>query len=65
MPPSVLTSDDRDMVVSALESKPNFTDPQVKALYNWCLQLLTALFNYITYFIGDNSDCTVEQVLID
>ena len=27
-----------------------------KALYNWCLRLLTALFNYITYFIGNNSD---------
>ena len=58
MLPSVLTSDDWDVVVKALESKPTFTNPQVKALYNWCLRLLTVLFNYVTFFIGDNSDRT-------
>lgn len=56
MPPSVLISSDRDIVTSALESKPKFTDPQVTALYNWCFRLLTALLNYVTYFIGDNFD---------
>jgi len=54
--PSVLTSEDREVVVSALESKPKFTDPQSVALYNWCFHLLTALLNYVTYFIGDSSD---------
>jgi len=58
MPPSVLHSDDRADVVSALASQPKFTDPQVKALYNWVLRLVTALFNYVSYFIGDNSDRT-------
>ena len=58
MLPSVLISSDHDIVNTALELKPNFTDPQVKALYNWCLWILTALFNYVTYFIGDNSDRT-------
>jgi len=56
MPPSVLISDDYDVVTKALDSKPNFTDPQTKALYNWVLRLLTALFNYVIYFTGDNSD---------
>jgi hypothetical protein len=56
MPPSVLISDDRDVVTSALESKPKFTDPQSIALYNWCFQILTVLLNYVTYFIGYNSD---------
>src|ERR1700679_3137823 len=54
--PSVLISSDRDIVTSALESKPKFTDPQVTALYNWCFRLLTALLNYVTYFICDNFD---------
>jgi hypothetical protein len=58
MPPSVLHSDDRADVTSALASQPKFTDPQVKALYNWVLRLVTALFNYVSYFIGDNSDRT-------
>jgi hypothetical protein len=56
MPPSVLISDDYDVVTKALDSKPKFTDPQSIALYNWCFRLLTALFNYVTYFIGDNAD---------
>ena len=56
MPPSVLTSGDRADVESALASLPKFTDPQVKALYNWVLRLVTALFNYVSYFLGDNAD---------
>ena len=56
MPPSVLTSNDRADVESALASQPKFTDPQVKALYNWVLRLVTALFNYVSYFLGDNAD---------
>ena len=56
MPPSVLISDDRADVESALASLPKFTDPQVKALYNWALRLVTALFNYVSYFLGDNAD---------
>ena len=56
MPPAVFISDGRDHVVSAFASKPKFTDPQTIALYNWCLRLLTALFNYVTYFLGDSSD---------
>jgi hypothetical protein len=56
MPPTVLHSDDRADVQSALESQPKFTDPQSKALYNWVLRLVTALFNYVTYFLGDSSD---------
>ena len=65
MPPSVLTSNDRDVVQAALESTPKFIDPQCIALYNWCFRLLTALFNYVTYFIGDNSDrtdCLIREV---
>lgn len=58
MPPSVLVSDDRADVESALASKPRFTDQQTIALYNWCLRLITALFNYVSYFLGDNSDRT-------
>jgi len=58
MPPSVLTSNDRADVESALASQPKFTDPQVKALYNWVLRLVTALFNYVSFFLGDNSDRT-------
>ena len=58
MPPTVLTSDDREAVASALASEPRFTDPQTIALYNWVVRLVTALFNYVTYFIGDNSDRT-------
>lgn len=54
--PSVLISDDRADVESALASKPRFTDPQVTALYNWALRLITALFNYVSYFLGDSSD---------
>lgn len=53
MPSTVFISDRRD---DALASKPKFTDPQTVALYNWCLRLLTALFNYVTYFLGDSSD---------
>jgi len=56
MPPSVLVSDDRADVESALASKPSFTDPQSRALYNWCLRLVTALFNYVSFFLGDNAD---------
>jgi len=56
MPPSVLISSDRADVESALASQPKFTDPQVKALYNWALRLVTALFNYVSYFLGDNAD---------
>lgn len=56
MPSSVLTSDSREEVESALASKPRFTDPQTTALYNWCFRLLTALLAYVTYFIGYNSD---------
>ena len=56
MPPSVLISNDYDVVKQALESKPKFIDAQTIALYNWCFRLLTALFNYVTFFIGDNSD---------
>ena len=56
MPPSVLVSDDRADVESALASKPSFTDPQSRALYNWCFRLITALFNYVSFFLGDNAD---------
>ena len=52
----MLISDDRADVESALASLPKFTDPQVKALYNWALRLVTALFNYVSYFLGDNAD---------
>ena len=65
MLPSVLTSDDRDVVQAALESKPKFINPQCITLYNWCFRLLTVLFNYITYFIGNNSDqtnCLIQEV---
>jgi len=62
MPPTVLTSDDRADVQSALASQPKFTDPQAKALYNWVLRLVTALFNYVTYFLGDNSDRTDDLI---
>jgi hypothetical protein len=54
--PTVLISDDRADVESALASQPRFSDPQVKALYNWILRLVTALFNYVSYFMGDNAD---------
>jgi hypothetical protein len=54
--PSVLISSDREEVKSALASQPRFTDAQVIALYNWVVRLVTALLNYVTYFIGDNSD---------
>lgn len=54
--PSVLISDDRADVESALASQPKFTDPQTKALYNWVLRLVTALFNYVSFFLGDNAD---------
>jgi len=56
MPPTVLVSDDRADVESALASKPSFTDAQSRALYNWCFRLITALFNYVSYFLGDSSD---------
>jgi hypothetical protein len=54
--PSVLISDDRADVESALASQPRFTDQQTKALYNWVLRLVTALFNYVSFFMGDNAD---------
>jgi hypothetical protein len=56
MLPAVLVSDDRADVESTLVSKPNFTDPQSRALCNWCFRLITALFNYVSYFMGDNAD---------
>ena len=56
MLPSVLIRNDYDVVKQALESKPKFIDTQTIALYNWCFRLLTALFNYVTFFIGNNSD---------
>ena len=62
MPPTVLCSDDRADVESALASQPKFTDPQVKALYNWVIRLVTALFKYVTYFIGDNSERTDKLI---
>ena len=62
MPPSVLVSDDRADVESALASKPSFTDPQSRALYNWCFRLITALFNYVSFFLGDNSDRTNDLI---
>jgi hypothetical protein len=60
--PSVLVSDDRADVESALASKPRFTDQQSIALYNWCFRLITALFNYVSYFLGDNSDRTDDLI---
>src|SRR5277367_6399260 len=56
MPPSMLVSDDRADVESVLASKPSLTDPQSRALYNWCFRLITALFNYVSFFLGDNAD---------
>ena len=56
MPPTVLHSDDRADVQSALASQPKFTDAQVIALYKWVLRLVTALFNYVSFFLGDNAD---------
>ena len=52
----MLTSHYHADVESALTFLPKFTDPQVKALYNWVLQLITALFNYVSYFLGNNAD---------
>ena len=54
--PSVLISDDRADVKSALASQPKFTDPQVKALSNWVFWLVTTLFSYISFFMGNNAD---------
>ena len=62
MPPTVLHSDDRADVESALASKPRFTDQQSIALYNWWFRLITALFNYVLYFLGDNSDRTDDLI---
>ena len=52
----MLISDNRADVESALTSQPKFTDPQVKALYNWVFWLVTALFSYVSFFMGDNAD---------
>ena len=57
--PTVLNSNDRADVVSALASPPTFTQPQVLALYGWVSRLVTALFNYISFFLGDNAEQTV------
>ena len=54
--PSMLISDNHADVESALTSQPKFTDPQVKALYNWVFQLVTTLFSYVSFFMGDNAD---------
>ena len=52
--PVVLTSGDREEVIRALETKPSLRSPA--DLYNWVLRLITALFHYVTFFMGDNAD---------
>ena len=57
--PTVLDSNDRADVASALASPPVFTQPQVLALYGWVSRLVTALFNYVSFFLGDNAERTI------
>ena len=57
--PTVLDSKDHADVVSALTSPPTFTQPQVLALYGWVSQLITMLFNYVSFFLGNNAEWTI------
>ena len=51
---TVLSSGDREEVIDALKTKPTLRSPV--DLYNWVLRLITALFHYVTFFMGNNAD---------
>jgi hypothetical protein len=51
---TVLSSCDCEDVIEALETKPTLWSPV--DLYNWVLHLITTLFHYIKFFMGNNAD---------
>ena len=57
--PTMLISDNCTDVISALASPPSFTQPQVLDLYGWVSRLITALFNYVSFFLGNNAEQTI------
>ena len=52
---TVLINSDREDVERLLSSSPGIWLPV--NLYRWVMQLITALFAYVTFFMGDNSEC--------
>ena len=59
MPPTVLVSRDREDVERRLRTGPTLNanpPPVVTSTITWITAILTSLLNYVTYFIGDNSD---------
>ena len=52
--PTVLSNGDCEEVIDALKTKPTLRS--LVDHYNWVLRLITALFHYVTFFMGDNAD---------
>jgi hypothetical protein len=58
--PSVLTSGNCEEVINAHKTKP--TLQSLADLYNWVLCLITVLFHYVTFFMGDNNADQMQQL---